>query len=253
MSVEENKAKVRVRFFCNDSMYHEPGSVGSRGRGELREMMNINERLYLTFTAAERCTMKAFWIILSLVFIMLVACREPHQETATQEIQEMAADEKSNPYIEQGNEAMQMLQSGLVKTLTNEIREGGVGSAIFVCRDEAPKIAAGVTEETKIAVGRTSHRLRNPRNIPPAWAEAIVRQSAGGKMRAAESHVFDLGDTIAILKPINTMGLCTNCHGNTAEMDGEVKRALAKAYPNDQAVGFSVGDLRGWMWAEVTK
>ena len=35
-------------------------------------------------------------------------------------------------------------------------------------------IAAGVAEERGVGIGRTSHRLRNPDNVPPPWAEDLV-------------------------------------------------------------------------------
>jgi hypothetical protein len=34
-----------------------------------------------------------------------------------------------------------------------------------------------------VQVGRTSARLRNPRNVPPAWARAYVQASALGDLR----------------------------------------------------------------------
>ena len=79
----------------------------------------------------------------------------------------------------------------------------------------------------------------------------MVEQAAGTKTSDAEPHIIDLGDRMGVLKPINTLGLCTNCHGNDIAPD--VGRTLADAYPEDRAVGFEAGDLRGWMWAEVSK
>lgn len=196
--------------------------------------------------------MKKTWpIFLFLVFG--VSCGESRQENEIPKNQATAADDIADSYAERAHNALAALQSGLVKVLTSEIEKGGPAGAVFICRDEAPKIAAAVTEETQIAVGRTSHRLRNPQNAPPSWAEDIVKKASEAKTEEVESHILDLGDTIAVLKPVNTVGLCTNCHGNPEDMDGEVRQALAEAYPEDQATGFAVGDLRGWMWAEVRK
>jgi len=196
--------------------------------------------------------MQKIWpIFLFLVFS--VACGEFRQKNEAPKNQDSVAGENADPYVARAQNALAALQSGLVKALTSAIGEGGPTSAVFVCRDEAPKIAATVTEETQISVGRTSHRLRNPQNAPPPWAEDIVKKAAEAKTEKVESHVLDLGDTIAVLKPINTVGLCTNCHGNSEDLDREVRQALTEAYPDDQATGFAVGDLRGWMWAEVTK
>jgi hypothetical protein len=50
-----------------------------------------------------------------------------------------------------------------------------------VCRDEAEAITAEVARTSGIAAGRTSHRLRNPRNAPRPWARADVEAAAGKK------------------------------------------------------------------------
>jgi hypothetical protein len=41
------------------------------------------------------------------------------------------------------------------------------------------------------------------------------------------------------------------CHGTKDEIPEEMHVAIARAYPNDQATGFHIGDLRGWFWIEV--
>ena len=102
-------------------------------------------------------------------------------------------------------------------------------------------------------MGRTSHRLRNPDNAPPEWADDIVKRSAGTAAESAERHVVDLGDRLGVLAPIGTLGLCTTCHGDAETFPPELSAALAEAYPDDQATGFEVGELRGWMWAEVLR
>jgi hypothetical protein len=41
------------------------------------------------------------------------------------------------------------------------------------------------------------------------------------------------------------------CHGGEEDLPREVVGALAEGYPQDQATGFSEGELRGWFWIEV--
>jgi hypothetical protein len=186
------------------------------------------------------------WRLLTLGIVVALV---PHQKEAPEPTEE----DSLAPYMEKANDAIRALQSGLVRALTGAIEEGGPESAIFVCRDEAQAITAKVFEETGIRVGRTSHRLRNEVNAPREWAQPIVEESAGRKTSDAEPHVLDLGDRVGVLKPINTLALCTRCHGLPEKIAPEVKRSLDEAYPTDRAVAFSVGDLRGWMWAEVGK
>ena len=45
------------------------------------------------------------------------------------------------------------------------------------------------------------------------------------------------------MKPIPTAGLCLTCHGG--DVSEEVTKKVQLLYPNDQATGFTVGDIRG--------
>jgi hypothetical protein len=55
-----------------------------------------------------------------------------------------------------------------------------------------------------------------------------------------------------VLRPIGTLDFCVTCHGPRETVDAAIGSVLETAYPQDQAVGFAPGDLRGWVWAEVT-
>jgi hypothetical protein len=41
------------------------------------------------------------------------------------------------------------------------------------------------------------------------------------------------------------------CHGPVDAIDEEILAAVAENYPDDQAVGFVEGDLRGWFWVQA--
>ena len=114
-------------------------------------------------------------------------------------------------------------------------------------------ITAQVGLQQGVEVGRTSHRLRNPKNAPRAWVAPYVAQWAGKKVDEVQPVVVDLGDRVGLLRPIPTAALCTTCHGTEAQLAPEVREVIRQAYPEDQGVGFAEGDLRGVFWAEVPK
>lgn len=157
------------------------------------------------------------------------------------------------PSVERADRALLVLRTKLLETLTTEISKGGAAAAVDVCRDVASEITRSSAEEEGVAVGRTSHRLRNPRNEAPPWAEEIVGAGAGTNAADALSHVADLSDRVGVLRPIGAIEMCTECHGSMEAMDPAVAARIAEAYPEDRATGFEIGDLRGWMWAEVPK
>jgi hypothetical protein len=139
----------------------------------------------------------------------------------------------------------QMFQA-LVAELTSTLESDGPARAIEVCQKRAPEIAATVSEETGLRIGRTSFRLRNPDNQPPAWAASMVSGQTGQPVDVAlpDGH-------LGVLLPIRLQSTCLLCHGSSDQIPTDVKVALAKIYPRDQATGFSEGDLRGYFWIEV--
>jgi len=150
-------------------------------------------------------------------------------------------------------QAMNELQSALLAKLTAAVDSGGLAAAVEICRTEARAVAAAVAKKQAIELGRTSHGLRNPANAPRPWARAIVEASAGAKAAAEQVRVVDLGDRVGVLRPIGAAEACTRCHGAADDVHRSIGATLAAAYPQDRATGFAVGDLRGWMWAEVPK
>lgn len=110
--------------------------------------------------------------------------------------------------------------------------------------------AAGVPG---VSVGRTSARLRNPRNAPPEWARAHVAATDGRKAAAVPPAVFDLGDRVGLLRPIEIRRRCLSCHAAADDLAPDTREWLRRAYPEDRALGYALGDLRGFWWAEAPK
>ncbi len=149
--------------------------------------------------------------------------------------------------------AMTTLQQRLFLRLSEELARGGPASAVTVCRDEAQALTAEVAREQGLEVGRTSHKLRNPKNAPRPWVAPYVAAAEGKQAAEVKPVVVDLGDRVGVLKPIPMGALCVQCHGAADALSPDVARGLKASYPRDAAVGFAPGDLRGFFWAEVRK
>jgi outer membrane murein-binding lipoprotein Lpp len=155
--------------------------------------------------------------------------------TATQKAQQELAAAATNA-----------LASELLGELEAALASGGGAAGIQACREKAPEIAARVSQQFGLKIGRTSHRLRSPNNTPPAWAQLQVANQV-----AEPTYLAGSGGQFAALLPIRLKAECQMCHGPTEAIDEDIQRAIATVYPNDQAVGFTEGDLRGWIWVEV--
>jgi len=51
--------------------------------------------------------------------------------------------------------------------------------------------------------------------------------------------------TLRYMKALPTQALCLNCHGGPDKIAAEAKAKLTELYPNDKAVGYSEGQIRG--------
>ncbi len=142
-----------------------------------------------------------------------------------------------------------------MQTLKQELmagmQDGGPVNAISVCNLYAPAIANTYSVRKGWDVGRTSLKVRNPANAPDTWERSVLesfeqRKRAGedpAKMEHHEVITRDGVSTLRYMKAIPTARLCLACHGE--QVDSTVRERLGKLYPNDQAVGYSVGDIRG--------
>lgn len=121
--------------------------------------------------------------------------------------------------------------------------EGDPDANAASCEGAAP--VAGVE------VGRTSARLRNPKNAAPVWARPYLLLTDGRKAGEVPAAVFDLGDRVGLLRPIEVRQRCLGCHAAPEKLAPGTRTWLARAYPRDRALGYELGDLRGFWWAEA--
>ncbi|HOC43901.1 MAG TPA: DUF3365 domain-containing protein [Thermoanaerobaculales bacterium] len=177
---------------------------------------------------------------------------EPASEvTAAVEWQPVAAGDMT-PAQQAQQELVATATNSMMAELLGELHaaldSGGGPAGIEACRLKAPEIAARVSEEYGVAIGRTSDRLRNPANTMPAWA---VRTVADGI--AEPTFLAGPGGELGAMLPIRLRAECEMCHGLAESIAEDIQRAIATFYPDDRAVGFVEGDLRGWIWVEVPR
>jgi hypothetical protein len=142
--------------------------------------------------------------------------------------------------------ARDALAGELQGALRAAMRESGPVAAIDVCKKAAPKIAGEISAEQGVKIGRTSFRLRNPKNTPPAWAAELVE-----RQESKPAYLTGPGGELGAFFPIHVRAPCMICHGPAEKIPSNVKERLARLYPDDEATGFEPRDLRGWFWAEV--
>lgn len=145
--------------------------------------------------------------------------------------------------------------AGLTQKLAAAVKEGGPSGAIEVCKAIAPAAAKKMGEAKGVRVGRTSFRLRNPGNRPPAWLAETVAE-AGAAKSALKADGVPLAwrgpaGELGVAFPLPVQAKCLACHGPKSGIADSTQAALTENYPGDEATGFQEGDLRGWLWVEL--
>ncbi len=146
------------------------------------------------------------------------------------------------------------LVTTLKTKLRNALDRSGTVGAIDVCANQVPIVTAEVRKETGVTVGRSSSKLRNPKDTAPEWVAAWLKEqgdrSVGGVKSVREIVDGPSGKISRVLRPISLETPCLGCHGDPSEILPAVKEKLAAEYPSDTAMGYKIGDLRGAVWAE---
>ena len=136
-----------------------------------------------------------------------------------------------------GKDLKQKLQSALKVSDLN---------ALSVCNTKASLITQKA-QSYGVKVGRISEKNRNPDNTPSNWMLPYMEQFRSGEVKEPYLTV-KLDHKYGILKPIFTAPMCLKCHGEN--IDSTLKSKLDELYPNDKAIGFKTGDIRGYFYAE---
>ena len=147
--------------------------------------------------------------------------------------------------------AIQQLRQVMMQQLQTSMREVGPAEATAVCRHLAPKMAAEIAAETGWEIRRPALKARNPDNHPTELERGVL---LGYLTRSLAGQPFEEMETVRLverngrpyvhyMRAIPMLDACEVCHGSNLPPD--VAARIAEVYPQDEAVGFQAGDLRG--------
>ena len=145
-------------------------------------------------------------------------------------------------------------QSQLISALTNAISENGTSGAVEFCNVQALPILSEVSEQYGVELRRASNRYRNPADKPKSEEEAILEAYEYNAENNIQSdpniQKIDGGETYLYTKAIKIpSAFCLSCHGTPGtDIEDETLGMIDKLYPDDNAKGHQIGDLRG-MWS----
>lgn len=190
-------------------------------------------------------------IIGTIAMVSVTGCSKQNDAgEPAPDAEQVSADQASidmNALNTEAKSAIKALGGTLKGELQAAMKNGGPVAALEVCHSKAPSIAAAISAEKGMEVGRVSLLNRNPGNAANEWQTAVLKdfESRKDQGEAADTLVYSavVDDQFRFMKAIPTAEICLNCHGKN--LNPEVSAELKNLYPDDKAVGFSVGDLRG--------
>ena len=164
-------------------------------------------------------------------------------------------DENIEPNIaaleQEAKQRIQVFAKQLKSTLKAGITEGGLTSGVNTCFLKAPTISKDNSKQPW-SLTRTSLKVRNTSNTADEWEleqlKTFEQQKTTGKSikKLSSSTLItnqDGSKQFRFAKAIPTQQICLACHGE--QIPNSVKESIANHYPNDKAVGFKLGDIRG--------
>lgn len=184
-------------------------------------------------------------LILISLFGLLTACSETGKPEPVQSFDPAA-------WLDKGSRVQAASFAVLSTKLKNVLGKQGFEEAIQYCSLSAQPLTDTLSRMYNCTIRRTTLQTRNPLNQANDYEAAILADWAAdlkdGKELTAVVQEF-APDTVQYYAPIRIQPLCLNCHGVVgAELTEDNHRLLQRLYPEDQATGYALGDLRG-MWS----
>jgi hypothetical protein len=148
--------------------------------------------------------------------------------------------------VHQAQDIVKQFAGQLKPQLQDAMRAGGPPLAVKVCAETAPLIAESLSESTGWSVRRVSDRPRNPSAALDDW-ERLALSTLNARLAEPQTSALILHETTAdgfrYAQAQVTEGLCLACHGTS--LAPETAAMLTRYYPNDQAKGYQIGEIRG--------
>ncbi len=190
--------------------------------------------------------------------ILITSCSQPEQsqDKETNKITEKSDSNSGEKEIsveetllEQGKVITKALKATIQKNMLDVIRTEGISDAITSCNMHALPITDSISDKYGVDISRITHLPRNPLNKANKSQLAVIKyyQDQLDKHEKMLPMIKTSEETFDYYSPIKiTSAVCLNCHGNPKKhMSEETFIVLNLVYPNDSALGFEMGDLRG--------
>ena len=154
--------------------------------------------------------------------------------------------------MDQGDEIVKSASEKLSGTLMSKMKEGGATEAIGFCHQSALPITKKMGAYHDVDIKRTSLKIRNPENLPSEEELKVLLYYEDKLVEGKELNPLvslDPSGRPSYYAPIRIQKKCLMCHGTPKqEVSSAIDSILKVKYPEDLAIGYKEGDLRG-IWS----
>lgn len=192
-------------------------------------------------------------IRISILFFLIpigISCGNSDNKLDKKEDKALSEKEREY-YLDQGKIIASKTFETLSKELSVKIGEEGVAGAIKYCNVNALGLTDSIADLYSVDVKRVSDKIRNQNNRADSIELAVISgyRDKMSKGEQLDPILVQEDAKVRFMAPIILKELCLNCHGvpgtNVLDQNMEV---INQYYPQDRAIDYSLGDLRG-IWS----
>ena len=189
---------------------------------------------------------KAIQLSLFLTTLFLVSCNQGEEGVTISE-----ADKESTIVL--GDSISKIAQATLMQNVSKAMKEGGPVHAVEFCNLRAIPLTDSISKAHQVIIERVTDKNRNPtnnlstENDRTAWEK--FKSAFSSQSVEPVHYLHEENETLVYYKPIAIgMPTCLKCHGTPGQdVDEATAQKIKEKYPNDKAMKYQLGDLRG-MW-----
>lgn len=159
---------------------------------------------------------------------------------------------------QEAKQAIMKVGGTLKNALGKKMKQGGPTAAATFCSTNANDLAKSamktLPEGTKVK--RITNKARNINNQANETQLEVLNelQELKSKNKMPKMLVKKIADDhYQVYKPLVVGKKCLTCHGSTEKRNSEAYNIISKKYPNDKAIDYKEGDLRGAFFVDIRK
>jgi len=182
----------------------------------------------------------------TLIAISLLVLAASCQTTSSDSI---VKQNDSDSILIEGKRIAQLTGSSLKAELKQALQTGGIQNAIGYCNVHALSLTDSIAQNQGVKVQRLAKRNRNPKNSLDSLSLEVFNKMERQVLSSERPGAIVLSqqDHMVFYAPIRLEGACLACHGTTEQIGEENLAVIKENYPEDLAINFKPGELRG-LW-----